>query len=1326
MSAASASPVSLAVVHDPGGLSFLAADGRSVGAFERVDGAQVGGVDLPPAIRGWLARQRGGWLALQLSEPLIDRPWEHAADGSGTLEERFTVVRQLMGSGAAAAPALQHRPAGNRLHLLRLHAAATDASAAAALPLPLPLPSRMVVRSLRLDPTEPRWTAAVVDGAAGSDIVLGWGALSGAQSGELVSALAAMPLSPRLLAWAAPAGAIDGALVLAGCRAGFSVLPLSADTPADADRALVPFWRALAEGSTFGAAARQLRAAARGDGHPAARAWFYGDGMHVPLPPGAAPAPDDEVRQCTMLKCDLVESTRQMGRLGDEEYSERLMQYHARVASIVQSHDGMADDPQGDDGVMCYFGYPLAGEQAPARALRAALRLREAVADLDWQLRIGVSTGRVVVRDGQPVGVAVHHAARLQTLAEPGGVLVADTTRDLLSEDFDFSLAHEQAELKGFEQSGAVYRLLRERANRGTERFDSRLQLTRFVGRDAELDSLRRIWQTVAAGRRHALQVSGEAGIGKSRLLREFRRQVMGSDERVFECRCAPEHQGSALHPVIDMLRRKLGLRSSDSPARQLLRLRASKLSQRSGDEALALVAALLSLQVGGLPALPDDGAAAQRSRTMALLQQWLAQQAESGPVCVIFEDVHWADPSTRELVRRIIDGDPDERVLVLLSRRSGPHEPADGGFDALPQLVLGGLPPPLAISMLDDASVGAGLDPELVRWLAERADGVPLFIEESAHMAGALAARLGVERDAAALSEALRGAVPATLEGLLMARLDQLPSAKRAAQLGGAIGRAFPLALIEAVNDHPSSPIRLPDLAHELAALEQAGLICLQGEAGQHFYLFKHALVRDAAHLSLLERDRRRLHGAIAAVLQERFAGLLAQQPELLALHHEQAGMTAEALVGWERAARHAMSRSAHDEAIGHLRHALALLAHQPASTDRDRFELRLQLSLAGRLIATAGYGADAVEAVYGRAQALCAAVGDHAALVKVRLGLEGWHFMRGNFAQALEIERQVAAAVERQSDPLPRIQSAWALANQTFHQGQVAEAVVQMDRCLADYEQLGHRALAVQDPGVMCLCYSSWGLWELGRADEALSRARKVVDLAEGLDHRFSMGEAWGFLAAAHCFRGEVDAGLEAARRAIEICQAGGFAVWLAHAKVMHGRLLAETDPEAGIEEMRQGDAMWAATGAVVTRPFYLALRAEGLARAGRIDDALALLDEATALVKRCGERYWEPELRRLTGELLLRSPTRRDPAAAEGWLASGLACARSARLHGLALRSAIALGRLWVASGRPAEAIAVLQQALDALTEGYATADRRQARALLAGWREAQPQH
>ena len=662
--------------------------------------------------------------------------------------------------------------------------------------------------------------------------------------------------------------------------------------------------------------------------------------------PAGRPQPaGDDVRQITILACDLVDSTGLMHRLGDEDYSERLTHYHQRVARIARQHGGLADDPQGDDGFMCYFGYPSASEDAAASALRAGLMLSRALDDLGLQVRIGISTGRVVIRNGQPVGAAVHHAARLQAQAGAGGLLASAATRQIAGDRFEYSLATALAPLKGFERGDAVYRVHQERPVQGTERFDARAHLTAFIGRETELARVQQHWQAAVAGQRQVLLLQGEAGIGKSRLVREFRLSLVAAGHRTLECCCAPEHTGSAFQPLIDVLRRRLKVQESDDPALQLARLRQLEITTGpGGNEALALLGALLSLPESVLQPLGSSalsGSAEQRRQlTMDLLVRVSEGLSGQAPVCLIFEDMHWIDPSTRGLVQRLIDGPPSQRVLLLLTVRSGPAPALPTPCPDVPTLVLAGLGAEAARSLVQGAIGGALLDAELVRWLADRADGVPLFIEESARMAALLALR----QPGADVSGALRDAVPETLQGLLMARLDQLPQAKQAAQLGGALGRSFSQALIQAVNAHAASPIRLPTLGPALADLARAGLLSVQGDGDQRLYVFKHALVRDAAHQSLLARDRRQLHGAIAAVLQSQFGPLCDSQPERLALHYEQAGLDAEALAAWQRAAHHAAQRQALGEASAHVRRAQALLARQPAGLLRDQAARALQ----------------------------------------------------------------------------------------------------------------------------------------------------------------------------------------------------------------------------------------------------------------------------------------------------------------------------------------------------------------------------------------------
>ena len=1048
------------------------------------------------------------------------------------------------------------------------------------------------------------------------------------------------------------------------------------------------------------------------------QAELYGDGGLVVFAKDRHARGEDNLRQVTIMSLDLVESTRLMTVLGAERFSEVLAEFHRRCAQILTGRGGALDDPQGDDGSTCYFGFPVAREDAASQALRAGFELIDAVQALGLSVRIGVCTGQVVVRDGQPVGTAIHFAARLQSIAAPGTIVVGESTRRIVRERYRFQPLEHVPRLKGFDQPEPLYRAVGPAQADTSSGVDSAVaapRMTPFVGRRRELQALEEHWAAAQAGALQVVRIVGDAGIGKSRLVREFKRALEGKGHEVFECRCAPEHANSAFHPIVEWLRKQLRILDGDH-ADVVLEKIGHFVAPVGIDGAVPLLADLLSIPMPSRHPVLAHTAERRRQLMLNVLVAMSRLRLQSSAACLIVEDIHWMDPSTGELLNRLAVEAKALPLLVLVTARPDVEVNWHPRF-AVHETELRGLSPESSRMLVLGTSSETRLPSEVVHQIAARADGVPLFIEESTRMA----VELGAGR--ADAESAVTLAVPTTILDLLTARLDHLGGAKQIAQIGGTIGREFPLALLQAVLAHASSPFTARDLSAQLAALIRSGMLIGTSEGDGIRYGFKHALMRDAAYRSLLERDRIQLHRVIANVISEQFRELAESQPELLAFHFTEAGVDGDALRYWESAARQAASRSAHVETINHVTNALAVSARLPRDTDRDRVELRLQLLLATRLIATEGYGADRVERVYARAMELANALGDEAALMKILLGLEGYHFMRADFTKAREIAIDAGARAKTQNsaDAIRRVQSKWAIANILMHQGEMETAVRQMDACRAEYDQLEHRPDAVQDPGVMCLCYSAWSLWQLGFPDQALQRVLAVVARAEQLKHKFSIGEAYGFRASVQHFRGESDAALESAERAIEICEECGFVVWLAHARLMRGRVVAELgDTVAGIEEMRQAYELWSATGAVVTTPFYLALRAEGFALGGRPDEGLVLLEDALAIVNRCGERYYEAEIRRLFGQLILQSAASAGldrSAEAESWLREAQHCAQSRKLQSLALRCAITLADLWHSQGRHAEAIEILEPAYESIDEGAGTRDLVKARQLLA---------
>lgn len=1062
---------------------------------------------------------------------------------------------------------------------------------------------------------------------------------------------------------------------------------------------------ALAGACTPAEAVRRVRAALPDPGSVDLR--LYGGSDEGLVRPAAADAASDGFRQVTVLSFDLVNSTGLMQRLGEERYSHLLDNYHRQCAALIRLHGGTVDNPQGDDGMMSYFGFPAAQEGSARRALRAALEMVRAVSDMGLAIRIGLATGRVAVSNGQLVGMVVHLAARIQAQAAPNTALAAGSTRRLVGDDFEFKLLARQMVLKGFADPQDLFLVQGESTRRDTARPGG---LTPFVGRKDELELLQGLWRRVQRGESAVLFVSGEAGIGKSRLLREFRHTADAGAADFFICRGRSEWAGSALLVLIEALRDRLQLpmQADVATCRQTLTTALPPGVAAQAQPALELVAELLA----GMPSATAPGSAERRrQQVVSLLVAWMREAARRRPICLIVDDVHWIDPSTRDVLGQVVEGCADVPLLVILAARTD----ADPGWRPARLthvLDLQGLSPPLAWQIIRCAAGGASLDDGFVRLLAARADGVPLFLEESAHMA------MEQRADELRQQTPLQMEMPSTLHDVLMARLDRLGASRVLAQIGAVIGREFPASLMHAVVDAQTGSNRPDDVPARLDELHAVGvLLRVEGPRGLS-YRFKHALVRDAAYESILESERRSLHESVAVVLRERFPGLARERPEHLAQHLTAAGRLDEALETWEAAARVAASRSENLEAIAHARTAMALLPRLAPTTWRDQCELRLQLLLASRQIASEGYGAEPVERAYLRAHVLARQLGDARVQAKIALGLEGYYFMRANFARARSMAESAHAEAQDSADPMQRMQANWALANVHWHQGRLLPALELMDRCLGIYQPQFHRPSSVQDPGVMCLCYSAWACWERGDAPEARARVQRVLALSQSLAHRFSQGTAEGFAASVLMFCGQHEAALAHADRAIEICDGAGFAVWLAHAVITRGRLRVQLGAiDEGCAEMQRGYAMWVRTGAMVTRPYYLTLQAEGRLLAGRPDEAEPLLQEALRIADAGGEHYHSAEVLRLLGDV---AASRGEPQA-QGLRRQAYEQAHAQGKRVFALRAALGWAR---ASRLEGPAFAALRQAVADLPAPADYPEAAEAAALLATVTSATP--
>ena len=873
---------------------------------DRQVGAMIFSRLLPEPIQRTLTDLPGGQLSLQLSEDLIDVPWELAFDGTDFLGCKFQVSRQILTGTTITAPArADARQHADTLRVLVIHEfqkSGASATAAEDLVSALDAIDGISARKLAANALGRQQLLRIV---SETDIVhyigdldhLIWaGERRLAPRGESLVHLgdmAGLPNPPQLLVLqhkdeAEPQAGAQTArhrLAARAYQAGLSSLmlqTLAVNGAHDQDR-VSRLYGSLARGACVSAA--MARAAAPGKastGIACLAATLYGDGRAVLVSAGAEAIENDNLRQLTILSYDLVESTKLMVSLGAEQYSEVLDRFHRSCIRIVEKWGGMASDPQGNDGIMCYFGLQVAHEDSAAQCLRSAIEILGAVAKQGLRIRIGIVTGTVVVKAGLPVGAAIHFTARLQSVAEPGMAVVSETTRQIVRDKFDFAQLEGLPPLKGFDRPGAAYRLIGEH-KRSNPAWDTAPHASPFVGRTHELDLLDTHWAAARQGVMRALLVSGDAGIGKSRLVREFRQRLPANDQATLECRCDPNHANSAFYPVIQLLLRLFSIRESDSPLVRLGKLRAAAHTINLPEDQIDALSALLSSDKGPADDTLQISPEKQRENTLEMLVHCVDYLAGTAPVFLLFEDVQWLDPSSRDFLKRLASRSAHLPLLLVLTERTELQTRRDTGFP-ISSLELKGLSTQATRDMIAAACGEFTPSGRSLQLLIDKADGVPLFIEESAHMLSDV--RDSHEEGQDAALAALEYSIPGKVQDLLMARLDRLAGAKQIAQLGGAIGRRFSLSLLQAVLSHEMTPVRIDSLASRLQSLVVSGMLVEHVVDDDTLYHFKHALMRDAAYQSLWERDRRKFHRAIAVVIGEQFPSIAEGQPETLAHH--------------------------------------------------------------------------------------------------------------------------------------------------------------------------------------------------------------------------------------------------------------------------------------------------------------------------------------------------------------------------------------------------------------------------------------------------------
>ena len=1001
---------------------------------------------------------------------------------------------------------------------------------------------------------------------------------------------------------------------------------------------------------------------------------------------------------------DLVGSTELSARLDPEDMREVIRGYQNAVAAEITRFEGHVAKFMGD-GVLAYFGWPRAHKDEAERAVRASLAITEAVHGLvtpageQLAARVGIATGLVVVGDlvGESaseaqavVGDTPNLAARLQTLAQPGQVVIADATRQLIGVGLMLAGLGPQA-LKGIADPVEAFAVLGTRALES--RFEARSGpiVPPMVGRDQELALLLERWAQARAGEGQGVLLTGEAGIGKSRIVRALLDAIASELHTRIRYQCSPYHAQSALWPVIQQLTHAAGIAAADAADARLDKLEA--LLARAGDagDTTALIADLIGLDATQRYGTLDLPAQVRRARTLAALTDQLLGLAGRQPVLVVLEDAHWIDPTTLEVMEQALNRIADARVLILLTSRPE-QRPALAGRAHVTRLTLNRLGRGGAAAIVERVRGDKAVPSDAVATIIARTDGVPLFVEELTK----------------AVLESGRATMPASLHDSLMARLDRLPDLKEVAQTAAVIGREFTHDLLAAV-----LPLSEAALSAALDRLIDAELIFHRGTSPAG-YIFKHALLQQAAYESLLKAGRRELHASVVEALEARSSGATPAEPELLAHHSAQAGLAEKAAAYRYQAGQAAAARAASAEAVEQLSQGIELLDSMPDGPERLRRELDLQTALGAALIAAKGYAADETGRAFAQARTLCEQAGDVHRLMPVLNGQILFLRERGESQAAFEVAAEMLEHAKEQGESGLLIPAHRAMSLTSLHIGRFDASRAHAEQVLALFDPAQHRNLAslyAFDQRTVAQTFLAAALLTLGYADQAWHWSAGAVEEARSLAHPASLAQALQFMCINRCVSRDIPGLLDTAEAMIAVSGERGFPHFVAIGRAFEGIAWLEAGrSEEGIVQLREALSSIRASGSISPG---LILLAENCVAPARRQPIWKL--EMVEFGKVPNNLWFKAEQHRIAGERLLWS-SEPDYEEIEAHFCRALEVARDQEAKMWELRAATSLARLWAGHGERQKARDLLVPIYDWFTEGFDTPDLKDAKALL----------